>query len=172
MQDRIAKTAAGDRQGCLAGPEVANRVEFLGDAEIGSSASEWAADASPDYINLAPNGADGFDALDSHYRILPSAMPSTLAVASTFVPSVLAMVFTFIPSVSVLPSPSVLPCVISIVVSDPPMRWPTVVRPPVPKTIRTQIPIIPVFKPLIMTHRIQIGLLHVVYNLIGYALIA
>ena len=52
------------------------------------------------------------------------------------------------------------------------MRRPTIVRPPVPKTIRPQAPIIPVFKVLVVTYRAQIGLLHVVYNLIGYPLIA
>src|SRR5882724_4385721 len=106
-----------------------------------------------------------------------AAMPSTAAVASTlsmlstFMASVLAMAFTFMPSVSVPPFPSVSPCAISIV-SDPPIGRPTVVWPPVPKTIRPHAPIIPVFKALVVTHRVQIGLLHVVYHLIGDALIA
>jgi hypothetical protein len=153
-------------------------------------------------VSCAPlikqRGTCRYRAFPSSFEILPSAMPSTstptaavpstaamaatlavtstfmastLAMAFTFMPSVLAMAFTFMPFVSVPPFPFVSPCAISIV-SDPPIGRPTVVWPPVPKTIRPQAPIIPVFKALVVTHRVQIGLLHVVYHLIGDALIA
>jgi hypothetical protein len=50
------------------------------------------------------------------------------------------------------------------------MGRPPVVRAPVPKPIRTHGPIIPVFQALVLTHRVQIRLLHVVKDLIGDAL--
>jgi hypothetical protein len=102
-----------------------------------------------------------------------AAMPATAAVAPTFVPAVLAM--ASMPVISVPPSPSVLPfarSAITIGVPQPPMRRPTVVWAPVPKSIRPHGPIIPVLQALVLTHRVQIGLLHVIDDLIGYALIA
>src|SRR6266545_1780501 len=119
-------------------------------------------------------GTCRYRAFPSSFEILPSAMPSTstptAAMASTSTPTA-AMAATFMPFVSVPPFPFVSPRAISIV-SDPPIGRPTVVWPPVPKTIRPQAPIIPVFKALVVTHRVQIGLLHVVDHLIGDALIA
>src|SRR5882724_5124920 len=101
----------------------------------------------------------------STLSMLSTFMASVLAMAFTFMLSALAMAFTFMPFISVPP------CAISIV-SDPPIGRPTVVWASVPKTIRPQAPIIPVFKGLVVTHRVQIGLLHVVDHLIGDALIA
>jgi hypothetical protein len=73
------------------------------------------------------------------------------------------------------PPPCPPPCppvAIGIGVSEPPVRRPTIGRAPIPITVRTQGPIIPVLKALVLTHRIQIGLLHVVEDLTGDALLA
>jgi hypothetical protein len=110
-------------------------------------------------------------AVASTFSMASTFVPAVLAVAFTLMPAVLAMAFAFMPAV-VPPSPSALPGAIGIGVSEPPMRRPTVVRPPVPKPIRPHGPIIPVLQALVLTHRVQIGLLHVIDDLIGYALIA